>query len=207
MKASRSARRFAPRTPPPSSPGKRDSLKRRRNRGWERSTLSILARRASWSRNIDREAASGVDMDALSFIDKAGKGKRYPIYVLHGDEDFLKRRALDALLPTPIGEADPGLAVSTYPGDKAEYSVVLYYPYTQPVLSERRVVVNEGAVSFATRNRATLEKYTAAPSASGVLVLDVKTCQSTTNLAKLVPDAATIQCKAPPAYRLPDWCI
>src|SRR5205814_2556324 len=28
-----------------------------------------------------------------------------------------------------------------------------------------------------------------------------------TRLAKLVPDASTITCKAPPPYKLPEWCI
>jgi DNA polymerase III subunit delta len=114
---------------------------------------------------------------------------------------------LDALVPALIGEADPGLAVSTYPGDKADYSVVRNELDTLPFLSERRVVVVEQADPYVTRNRAALEKYAPEPSANGVLVLEVKTWQSTTKLAKLIPDAATIQCKAPAAYRLPDWCV
>ena len=34
------------------------------------------------------------EMDSLAFLDKAGKQKVQPVYVLHGDEDFLKRQVL-----------------------------------------------------------------------------------------------------------------
>jgi DNA polymerase-3 subunit delta len=55
--------------------------------------------------------------------------------------------------------------------------------------------------------RAKLEKYVQQPSTVGVLLLEVTTWPSTTKLAKLVPDTATITCKTPPTNRLPDWCV
>ena len=36
-------------------------------------------------------------MDSVTFLDKAAKAKPQPIYVLPGDEAFLKRRVLEAL--------------------------------------------------------------------------------------------------------------
>src|SRR5262249_4056239 len=59
---------------------------------------------------------------------------------------------------------------------------------------------------FVTRHRAQLEKYVAEPAAAGVLVLEVKSWPANTRLAKLVPAEATIACKAPPTYKLPEWC-
>ena len=38
-------------------------------------------------------------MDSLTFLERPPKGKPQPLYVLHGDEDFLKRRVLDTLWP------------------------------------------------------------------------------------------------------------
>jgi DNA polymerase-3 subunit delta len=38
------------------------------------------------------------------------------------------------------------------------------------------------------------------------LLLDVKTWPSNTRLAKMVPNAATIVCKAPPPYKMAAWC-
>ncbi|HVK09374.1 MAG TPA: DNA polymerase III subunit delta, partial [Gemmataceae bacterium] len=63
-------------------------------------------------------------MDALTFIDKQGKSRRQPYYVLSGDEDFLKRRALDILVPLVLGDASPDYALTTFPGDKTDFSTV-----------------------------------------------------------------------------------
>jgi DNA polymerase-3 subunit delta len=173
-------------------------------------------------------------MDALQFLDKGGKAKRQPIYVVTGDEDFLKRRALTALQTQLLGESDPSFALSTYSGDKADFAAIRSELDTLPFLSECRLVIVEKADdrgrkqagsesdnaagasaeqvvasdgSFVSRYRAALEKYAASPSKSGVLVLEVKSWPSNTKLAKLIPDAATIVGKTPPAYKLPAWCV
>jgi DNA polymerase-3 subunit delta len=146
-------------------------------------------------------------MDALAFLDKTTKSKRQPIYALHGDEDFLKRRVRDAIVANAIGDADPAFALSVYAGDKVDFSTVQNDLNTLPFLSPCRVVVVEPADKFVTEHRATLEKYAASPSAAGVLVLDVKSFPETTKLAKALPDAAKITCKAPYANKLPGWCV
>jgi DNA polymerase III subunit delta len=146
-------------------------------------------------------------MDALTFIDKGGKTKRQPFYVLSGDEDFLKRRVQSLLVPLVVGEADPEYAVTTFPGDKAEFSTVRNELDSVSFFSDRRLVVVDQADPFVTRFRPQLEAYVAEPSAAGVLVLDVKAFPATTKLAKAVPDAAHIVCKGPPEYRLPLWCV
>jgi DNA polymerase-3 subunit delta len=145
-------------------------------------------------------------MDAQAFLDKASKSKRQPIYVLTGDEDFLKRRAQAALQSFILGDSDPSFALSSYAGDKAEFSAVRGELDTLPFLSDCRLVVIEQADPFVTKYRSTLEKYVANPAANGVLVLEVKSWTSTTNLAKMIPDAATVVCKAPAAFKLAGWC-
>jgi DNA polymerase-3 subunit delta len=145
-------------------------------------------------------------MDAIVFLDKQAKAKGQPLYVLTGDEEFLKRRALAALQDLVLGESDPSFALSSYPGDKADFAAVRSELDTLPFLSDRRVVVIEQADPFVTKFRANLEKYVAAPASSGVFILDVRSWPANTKLAKLVPEPATIICKAPPAYRLPAWC-
>jgi DNA polymerase-3 subunit delta len=144
-------------------------------------------------------------MDALAFIEKNGAVRRQPVYVLSGDEDFLKRRALAILIPLVVGDADPEYAVTTYPGDKADFSTVRNELDSVSFFSERRLVVVDQADPFVTEFRPQLEAYVAAPSALGVLVLDVKSFPSNTKLAKAVPEAAHIVCKAPAESRLPAW--
>jgi DNA polymerase-3 subunit delta len=146
-------------------------------------------------------------MDALHFIEKAAKSKPQPVYVLHGDEALLKRESLEALDKLLLGDADPEFARSVIPGITAEWSAVRSELDTLPFLSPRRVVVIDQADPFVTNNRATIEKYVAAPAKNGVLILDVKTWPSNTKLAKAVSDAATIVCKSPRPQDLPRWAI
>src|SRR5581483_12441467 len=113
-------------------------------------------------------------MDVLAFVDAAPKAKPQPIYVLAGDEAFLKRQARAALDSLLLGDADPAFAVSTYPGDRADWSAVRADLDTLPFLSPRRVVAIDAADQFVTKYRPALEKYAAAPSKVGTLILDVK---------------------------------
>lgn len=146
-------------------------------------------------------------MDALQFLDKGGKIKRQAIYVVAGDEDFLKRRAIAALQTQLLGESDPSFALSLYAGDKADFAAIRSELDTLPFLSDCRVVLVEQADPFVTKFRPNLEKYTEKPADKGVLILDVKSWPSNTKLAKLIPEAATIVGKAPPVYKLPAWCV
>src|SRR5438034_120500 len=144
-------------------------------------------------------------MDALAFLDKAAKAKPQPVYVLAGDEAFLKRHALAALDTVLLGDADPDFARTVHPGATADWSAVRADLDTLPFLSPRRVVVIDQADPFVTKYRPALEKYAAQPAKTGVLVLDVKTWPATTKLAKLVPDAATIMCRAPRPQDAARW--
>jgi DNA polymerase-3 subunit delta len=154
-------------------------------------------------------------MDAQAFLDKAAKAKRQPVYALVGEEDFLKRRVRDAIITSILGDADPAFAVSAFPGEKLDFSTVRNELETLPFLAPCRIVVIDnadtkgpgGAEPFLSRNRPALEQYVAKPSAVGVLILDVKSFPETTKLAKALPDAAKIVCKAPREDGLPAWCV
>jgi DNA polymerase-3 subunit delta len=147
-------------------------------------------------------------MDALAFLDTVSKAKRLPVYALVGDEDFLKRRCRDAIISLSVGKGgDADFAVSTYAGDKLDFSTVRNDLDTLTFLSPVRVVIVDQADPFVTEHREALERYAASPSKVGVLVLDVKTFPETTKLAKALPDAAKLVCKAPYPEKLADWCV
>jgi DNA polymerase-3 subunit delta len=146
-------------------------------------------------------------MDSLTFLERAPKGEPRPVYVLHGDEDFLKRQVLIALRERVLGSEADSFGLSTHDGDKAEFAVVRGELETLPFLSSRRLVVIDKADPFVTRYRPLLEKYLAAPAATGILVLDVASWPSNTKLAKALPADATIVCKALSAQKLPEWCV
>ena len=146
-------------------------------------------------------------MDSLAFLERKPEKEPRPVYVLNGDERFLKRRVLAALRTLVLGPEDDGFGVSTHAGDKANYSTVSTELVSAAFFSPRRLVVVEDAEPFVTRERGKLEKYMASPSTTGVLVLDVQSWPGNTKLAKLVPEAATIVCKSPAPARLPEWCV
>jgi DNA polymerase III subunit delta len=145
-------------------------------------------------------------MDALAFL-AAANPKRQPVYVLSGDEDFLKRLARERIISIALGDTDPALAVSVYSGDKLDFSTIRNELDTLPFLAPRRVVVVENADPFVTNHRPSLEQYLTKPSTVGVLILDAKTFPETTKLAKALPDGAKIVSKAPWASKLPAWCV
>lgn len=146
-------------------------------------------------------------MDSQVFLEKIAQAKPKPIYVLHGDEDFLKRQVLRGLRSLILGSDDDALGLSVHDGDRAVFAAVQDELRTAPFLSAGRLVIVDKADPFVTKYRTSLEKYVAQPATTGSLVLDVKTWPSNTRLAKLIDASTTLVCDAPALYRLPDWCV
>ena len=145
-------------------------------------------------------------MDSLTFLDRVSRAKVLPLYVLFGDEPFLKRQVLKAIRTLALGPEADDTAVSVHAGDKATFAGVHDELQTVPFFHPRRLVVVEAADPFVTRCRATLEKKVGQLPATGVLVLEVKAWPSNTRLYKLVGEESAIACKAPAAFKLPPWC-
>jgi DNA polymerase III subunit delta len=146
-------------------------------------------------------------MDALTLIDKLPKLPLRHLYVLYGDQDFLKRQIRQAIQTKALGDADPEFAVSQYTGETADFKEIRVELDTLPFLCERRVVIIENADSFVTKNRPALETHAAAVGKTSVLVLEVKTFAGTTRLAQLVPDDGSVECKGPTVPKAAGWSI
>jgi DNA polymerase-3 subunit delta len=144
-------------------------------------------------------------MEALSFL-ASPKAKLGPLYVVHGDEPFLKRHVVRAVRKRALGEASDEQSVSLYPGDKATFAEVFDDLDTVPFFDPRRVVLVENADPFVSKYRGDLETKLAHLPETGVLILDVKTWASNTRLAKMIDNAATIVCKAPGSQYIGKWC-
>ncbi len=149
-------------------------------------------------------------MDCMTFLERQGKLKPRPAYVVHGDEPFLKTLARRAIRRIVLGEGDDGFALATHAGDKATWAAVIDDLRTLPMLSPRKLVVVEDADPFVTRERARLEKLFAErvedDSPAGVLVLDVKSWPGNTKLAKMTPQDWDVVCDTPKTQALPAWC-
>src|SRR4051794_1964809 len=108
-------------------------------------------------------------MDSLTFLERPPRGEPRSLYVLYGDEDFLKRRVLQALKDLVLGPDSDGFGLSTHAGDKATFPAVYDELQTVPFFGARRLVIVEGADPFLVRHRATLEKVIGALPKTGVL--------------------------------------
>lgn len=136
--------------------------------------------------------------------------------VIYGDEDLQKsvalREVLDRLLPP---EADRGLALCEYDGEKSEeqggpaYANVADDLRTLPFLAERRVVLIRDADKFISAAREKLEKYFASPSESGTLVLVCRSFPKTTRLYKAIVAAGgeLTECKRLTGRALADFLV
>ena len=144
-------------------------------------------------------------MEAIPFL-AAAKANLGSLYVVHGDEAFLKRQVIRALTKRALGDDADAQSISTYGGDKAVFAEVFDELDTVPFFDPRRVVLVDNADPFVTKYRGELEKKLAHLPATGLLILDVKTWAGNTRLAKMIDNSATIVCKAPGNNNLPRWC-
>src|SRR5438094_288684 len=117
-------------------------------------------------------------MDALAFLRQTGGVGR--LYVVFGDEPFLKRHVLRTIRQRALGVEADDQAVLTHAGDKATWADVFDDLDTVPFFESRRLVVVENADPFVTHYRTELGQKIAALPATATLVLDVKAWPSNT---------------------------
>jgi DNA polymerase III subunit delta len=144
-------------------------------------------------------------MEALPFL-ASPKAKLGSLYVVHGDEPFLKRHVIRAVRTRALGEQADEQSVSLYAGDKATFAEIFDDLDTVPFFDPKRVVLVESADPFISKYRSELETKLKQLPETGVLILDVKTWASNTRLAKMIDNSATVVCKAPGSQSMARWC-
>ncbi len=128
-----------------------------------------------------------------------------PIYVLHGDDGFLRDVHREEVVARVIGDADPQVAVTTFAPD-AELADVLDELRTLPFLAARRAVVIRDADAFVAAHRDKLERYLDAPAPSAALVLIVSTWAANWRIARRVKlIGELIDCSVPKGGNLSAW--
>lgn len=141
---------------------------------------------------------------ASRFIAKPEEFDTGPLVALTGSQRYLKRGSLDALRTLVLGNADEDPTV--FSGKNAVLSDVLDELSTISMWGDRRLVIVEGADEFVSAHRSQLEKYLEKPAKKSVLVLDVKTWNKSTRLAKaLLKCGLTIACEDLKGRELQSW--
>ena len=147
-------------------------------------------------------------MHALEFLGPKSKLDPKPIYAAYGDDVYLKREVLEAIVKLALGGEPDDMAVTQYAGEATKLNEVLDEVRTLPFLAKCRVAIVDNADPFVTAYRKELEAYAERPSSTGVLVLVVKLWPSNTKLAKLVEKTGMgVDCKSPSERELPAWLI
>jgi DNA polymerase III subunit delta len=115
-----------------------------------------------------------------------------PIYVIAGKDEFLVAGQVTGLVAQLLKPEQMQMCLWQTDAKDATAADIFDELRTLPFLAERRVVVLTDADDFVSDNRPLLEKYFENPSASGVLILAVKTWQSNTRLAKTLPNVGQL---------------
>jgi len=129
-----------------------------------------------------------------------------PVVALFGPERFFKQRAWKALLPLVLGEEDPELSLSRFPGASTDFTTVHEELRTASMFGDRRLVAIDEADDFVKNYRGQLEKYLDKPARKSVLVLLLNSFPSNTKLFKKVQDVGlALDCQSPKTWELPKF--
>jgi DNA polymerase III subunit delta len=143
-------------------------------------------------------------MHASQFLTNPEKFETGPLVAVFGSERYLKRAACDALRSLVLKASDESPAV--FAGKDAALSDVLDELSMLSMWGDRRLVIVEDADEFVKKNRAALEKYLDKPARKSVLVLEVKTWNKTTRLAKSVEKCGiSLSCEELKGRELQKW--
>ncbi len=129
-----------------------------------------------------------------------------PVYIIHGDDPYLRHEAFKAIVQAVIPGDDADIGVSRFEGATVTLADVMDELRTLPFFSKRRVVLVDDADPFVTSHRKELEAYVESPGESGNLILMVKSLPSNTRLAKLTAKSGlAIDCSSPGESDLLPW--
>jgi DNA polymerase-3 subunit delta len=147
-------------------------------------------------------------MRALEWIRNPAAQHSKPVYVVYGDDVYLRREATRALVRAALGADADELAIRRFEGSATSLIDVFDELRTLPFFAKRRVVVVDEADPFVTKNRKELEAHVEKASGTGVLVLLVKSWPSNTLLYRLVAASGLpIECNSPGEKELVPWLI
>jgi DNA polymerase-3 subunit delta len=130
-----------------------------------------------------------------------------PVYVVYGEEDFLRSRVIAAVRAAVLGKDADEIAVTRFEGDAAALADVLDELALLPFFGARRLVIVSDADRFVSAHRDALERYVQSSHRGGVLLLAVQAWPSNTRLARMVSERGlAVECRLPDARQLAPWC-
>lgn len=121
-----------------------------------------------------------------------------PVYVVMGEDAFLRAESIAAIERLTFAEDPDKMGLTKKSGDSAFLADVMDELATQSFFSPKRMIALDPADAFITKHRADLEKYAQKPCSGSVLVLTAKLFPVSTKLYKIVESGGLIIDARPP---------
>lgn len=146
-------------------------------------------------------------MDIYQFKTVMNKGKKFPIFVFFGDEEFFIHEVLSSVKANVLKDIDSSIALIEFDGEEIPSGVIFDELRTVPFFTcKNKLVIVEEADEFVGKNREIIEKYLSAPASHASLVLVCSKWDKRTKLATLVDKVGiSIECRKLKDHSLPGW--
>lgn len=135
------------------------------------------------------------------------RGEFERVYYFHGDDDFLKERAVRALVAAAVDPSTRDFNLDVRSAAELDAETLGSLLGTPPMMAERRAVVVRDVAALRKDARAVLDRYLDAPAPDVVLAL-VAPAGEKAKVDKAIENrAATVEFKPLSGDRVPKWVI
>jgi DNA polymerase-3 subunit delta len=149
----------------------------------------------------------GLLIKSLELEPRTVKGPLAPLYVVIGEEDYLRDQALATLKRAVCGEAeDAGFNCDVFHGDEDTADRVLSCAMEIPVFAPRRLVVLKQADKWPAKETEKCLSYLSAPHESTILVVAAAKLDRRLKWTQaLMQHAVVVDCDPLPDRQIPAW--
>ncbi len=135
------------------------------------------------------------------------RGEFERVYYFHGDDDFLKERAVRALVAAAIDPSTRDFNLDIRAAAELDAETLGSLLGTPPMMAERRAVVVRDVAALRKDTRAVLDRYLDAPAADVVLALVAPAGEKAKVDKALEGRASTVEFKPLSGDRVPKWIV
>jgi DNA polymerase-3 subunit delta len=143
-------------------------------------------------------AEKKVAIQHYEFLRTAATGKQQPVYLILGDESFLKERIIAALVKRFLTAEGREFDFVTIYGDETSGSEIVENADSMPFISDYRIVIVRDFEMLKQSDQDALLPYLSSPSETTILIIASEKMDARTKLYKAFLEAGpVIQCKSP----------
>ena len=138
-----------------------------------------------------------------------GKQGLAPVYLVLGEEDYLRDEAIAMIRAAVLGKDEAGVAdfnAAVLYGDETTAAEIMESANEAPVFAPRRCVIVKVADRLPSREAERLLPYLKRPSDTATLIVSAAKLDGRTKCTQALKESAVlIDCTLPPEHQLPGW--